>query len=177
MEHKRVTLFAGHYGSGTTNIAVNYALLLSARGVLDARALAFEGGSVCGLAMRNTLAGSSLTLTRYDYNVVCVNSSTITLTLPTMQLYDDGHVIRIRQMNTATVKVQASSCYTYNGTSTRYSAPLIQFSSGENITPGNALTSAGQGYAIELVWVRDITKTIGSTTYYGSWVMYRLSNI
>lgn len=32
MEHKRVTLFAGHYGSGKTNIAVNYALLLSREG-------------------------------------------------------------------------------------------------------------------------------------------------
>jgi len=32
MEHKRVTLFAGHYGSGKTNIAVNYALLLAAEG-------------------------------------------------------------------------------------------------------------------------------------------------
>jgi len=29
MEHKRVTLFAGHYGSGKTNIAVNYALALA----------------------------------------------------------------------------------------------------------------------------------------------------
>ena len=29
MEHKRVTLFAGHYGSGKTNIAVNYAMLLA----------------------------------------------------------------------------------------------------------------------------------------------------
>ena len=28
MEHKRVTLFAGHYGSGKTNIAVNYAFYL-----------------------------------------------------------------------------------------------------------------------------------------------------
>lgn len=28
MENKRVTLFAGHYGSGKTNIAVNYALRL-----------------------------------------------------------------------------------------------------------------------------------------------------
>lgn len=28
MEHKRLTLFAGHYGSGKTNIAVNYALYL-----------------------------------------------------------------------------------------------------------------------------------------------------
>ena len=32
MEHKRVTLFAGHYGSGKTNIAVNYALLLAKEG-------------------------------------------------------------------------------------------------------------------------------------------------
>ena len=32
MEHKRVTLFAGHYGSGKTNIAVYYALLLAGEG-------------------------------------------------------------------------------------------------------------------------------------------------
>lgn len=32
MEHKRLTLFAGHYGSGKTNIAVNYALLLAKQG-------------------------------------------------------------------------------------------------------------------------------------------------
>ena len=36
MEHKRLTLFAGHYGSGKTNIAVNYAI-----------ALAKEGKDVC----------------------------------------------------------------------------------------------------------------------------------
>ncbi len=32
MEHKRVTLFAGHYGSGKTNVAVNYALRLAGEG-------------------------------------------------------------------------------------------------------------------------------------------------
>ena len=32
MEHKRLTLFAGHYGSGKTNIAVNYALYLAGEG-------------------------------------------------------------------------------------------------------------------------------------------------
>jgi len=36
MEHNRLTLFAGHYGSGKTNIAVNYAI-----------ALAEEGKKVC----------------------------------------------------------------------------------------------------------------------------------
>ena len=32
MNHKRLTLFAGHYGSGKTNIAVNYALHLAGQG-------------------------------------------------------------------------------------------------------------------------------------------------
>jgi len=32
MEHKRLTLFMGHYGSGKTNIAVNYAKLLAKEG-------------------------------------------------------------------------------------------------------------------------------------------------
>ena len=32
MEHKRLTLFAGHYGSGKTNLAVNYAIALAAEG-------------------------------------------------------------------------------------------------------------------------------------------------
>ena len=32
MEHNRLTLFAGHYGSGKTNIAVNYAIALAGEG-------------------------------------------------------------------------------------------------------------------------------------------------
>ena len=32
MDSKRLTLFAGHYGSGKTNIAVNYALRLADEG-------------------------------------------------------------------------------------------------------------------------------------------------
>ena len=32
MEHRRLTLFAGHYGSGKTNIAVNYAIHLAKEG-------------------------------------------------------------------------------------------------------------------------------------------------
>ena len=32
MNHKRLTLFAGHYGSGKTNIAVNYAMKLAGEG-------------------------------------------------------------------------------------------------------------------------------------------------
>ena len=33
MNHKRLTLFAGHYGSGKTNIALNYALWLRGQGL------------------------------------------------------------------------------------------------------------------------------------------------
>ena len=31
-EHKRITIFVGHYGSGKTNIAINYAKLLKKAG-------------------------------------------------------------------------------------------------------------------------------------------------
>ena len=47
MEHKRLTLFAGHYGSGKTNIAVNYALALAREGVK--RALEFGADFVLGV--------------------------------------------------------------------------------------------------------------------------------
>ena len=33
MENKRVTLFSGHYGSGKTNVALNYAIYLKEKGV------------------------------------------------------------------------------------------------------------------------------------------------
>ena len=33
METKRVTLFSGHYGSGKTNVALNYAIYLKEQGV------------------------------------------------------------------------------------------------------------------------------------------------
>ena len=33
MDYKRLTLFAGHYGSGKTNLALNYALWLKGRGL------------------------------------------------------------------------------------------------------------------------------------------------
>ena len=33
MDYKRLTLFAGHYGSGKTNIALNYARALRAQGL------------------------------------------------------------------------------------------------------------------------------------------------
>ncbi|MBQ6901901.1 MAG: hypothetical protein IJN71_02700, partial [Oscillospiraceae bacterium] len=35
LKHKRVTVFAGHYGSGKTNIAVNYALALAEQGKVN----------------------------------------------------------------------------------------------------------------------------------------------
>ncbi|MBQ3339300.1 MAG: hypothetical protein IJG82_06895, partial [Atopobiaceae bacterium] len=33
MDHKRLTLFAGHYGSGKTNLALNWACWLRAQGL------------------------------------------------------------------------------------------------------------------------------------------------
>lgn len=156
----------------------NYALLVKASGALDNIALEFMGGCVVGFAMHNTTIGvgkTAVTLEREDYNVVCLNSATCTITLPTMNVEDDGHVIRFKRIGDANIKLKMSNCYTRNGFTKRYSTPVIIYDRGSCITGTNTLTTLDSEMdSFELVWVRDISKTINGTTYYGAWIEYKL---
>lgn len=156
----------------------NVALTLMASAAADARALQISGGSVCGFAMHNTVVDASKTLSRDDYNVLCANTGTITLTLPAMQLYDDGHVVRITTLTGNTVRIKVSSCYTYTtGTkwASRYGAPIMVRSTGDNVLPTSYLTVSEKRWGADFVWVRDVQTTINGTTYYGAWVLYSLN--
>lgn len=156
----------------------NVALTLMASAAADARALQISGGSVCGFAMHNTVVDASKTLSRDHYNVLCANTGTITLTLPAMQLYDDGHVVRITTLTGNTVRINVSSCYTYTtGTkwASRYGAPIMVRSTGDNVLPTSYLTVSEKRWGADFVWVRDVQTTINGTTYYGAWVLYSLN--
>lgn len=59
MKHKRVTLFAGHYGSGKTNIAVNYALLLAREGKRAAIAVPVDAMRRLAGKLRATATGTA----------------------------------------------------------------------------------------------------------------------
>lgn len=172
-----VARFENHDETDTWGLGINYAVLASARGTRDNRALQLDGGTVCGMAMRNTIINTgetSKTLTRYDYNVVAINSSDCIVTLPTMQLYDDGHVIRIKRLGTGKVFLKLGYCYTYNGNSSRYTRPCLVYDQNLTLTGTNTLEISSEGDSMELVWVRDLTRVIGSSTYYGMWIQYKI---
>jgi len=157
------------------SLGANYAMLLSAKGGRNNRAIQIDGGDISGFAMKNTILSSGTTLSRMDYNVICINTdSEISVYLPSMNLYDDGHVIRFKRLGSKVVKIYTSYSYTWNGTTSRYTMPCIIYDQNNTITGSNYLPIESAGDSFELVWARDLNRTIGSTTYYGCWIQYKL---
>ncbi len=171
---RAVARFENHDTSDIWGLGTNYGMLLSARGAADNVAMQMDGGSVRGFAMGNTIVSAGTTLARTDYNVIAINTAEAILTLPSMQLYDDGHVIRFKRLGSGALKIRTSYCYTRNGTSSRYTRPVIIYNQNDTITGANTLSVPSECDSFELVWVRDLNRTLGSTTYYGAWVQYKL---
>lgn len=172
-----VARFENHDTTDQWGFAVNYTMLVSAQGGRDNVAIGINGGSIYGMAMKNTIIGTSVTsktLERSDYNVLTINTSECTLTLPTMQLYDDGHVIRIKRLGTGNLKIKLGYCYTWNGTSYRYTRPVMIYNRDSKLTGTNTLELGGVCDSMELVWCRDINYTIDDVAYYGAWIQYKL---
>lgn len=162
-------------------LGINYAVLIAAQGMRDNIAMQIDGGSFSGVAMRNTIVQAGETskkLTRFDYNIICINDNDCILTLPEMRLHDDGHVIRVKRLGKGYVKIALEKCYTYNGLSNRYSLPCLQYGLNKAIVDDDTLALDIAAESMEFVWVRDIVRTIGNRTFYGMWVQYKLpSNI
>lgn len=161
--------------------SINYGLKLLAQNARTNIALTIDGGCVQGFAMRNTFINTgvtSRTLTRNDYNVICNNTGECTITLPSMQLYDDGHVVRIKRLN-GNVLVKTSYCYVIDPETytSKYVRPIIIYSDSQAVTgsSSNNLTMNTKGDGTELVWVRDYIGTVNGTTYYGAWIANKVS--
>ena len=160
----------------------NYGVRISARGTKQDIALAFDGGCVQGFAMKTRIVTSSVTLSRTDYNIVTTNSAAITITLPRMEMYDDGHVLRFKFVGGGTVNIKVQSCVTIARTSGQYasagrvSLPTLVYDEDSSLDAagGAAYQITTAGKAMELVWVRDLNVTRGSTRYYGAWVQYKM---
>ena len=172
-----VARFENHDTTDQWGFAANYAILVSAQGAYDNIAININGGCIAGMAMKNTIISTtttSQTLSRSDYNVVAINTDECTLTLPTMQLYDDGHVIRIKRLGSGALKVKMGYCYTWNGTSYRYTRPIMVYNQNNKLTGTDTLSFGSICDAFELVWCRDINYTVDNVQYYGAWVQYKL---
>ena len=174
---RAVARFENHDTTDQWGFAANYTMLVSAQGGRDNVAIGINGGSIYGMAMKNTIVGTSVTsktLERSDYNVLTINTSECTITLPTMQLYDDGHVIRIKRLGSGNLKIKLGYCYTWNGTSYRYTRPIMIYNQNSKLIGTNTLELGGVCDSMELVWCRDLQYTIDDTVYYGAWIQYKL---
>lgn len=96
------------YGAAATGIMVGLTE------TTDATAIQMTGGCVSGLALKTEIMSSSGTIGRSSNVVLLVNTNTITVTLPTMQICDEGHVVVVRRLTGAQsdskVKIDAGYC-------------------------------------------------------------------
>lgn len=170
---RAVAKFTNLYDGDKSITAVNYGAIIAAQGARTNVAMLIDGGCVQGYAMSNKVISAATSLDRATSNVICLGSAEYTVTLPTMKLHDDGHVIRFKSLSSAAVKIKASSCETVYGAGIRASTPVIIYDRSAYITPGGTVSLASTSDAMELVWVRDVVTTLNGTTYYGAWVQYK----
>ncbi|TCO87467.1 hypothetical protein EV202_13112 [Bacteroides heparinolyticus] len=141
----------------------NYAMIVSARGANDNCAIAILGGYVSRFAEKVEVVTSSRTIDISTTCVLCVNTSDITLTLPTMQKYDNGHVIEIKNLGNNSVTINTGYGYHIDGTQRR---TYIHVDRGSHVT---SLTIGGNGDAMRFVYARDIN----NGSQYGCWAQFK----
>ena len=161
------------WGAGWYLQPPNIGASVRASGTKDSIALDMDGGCVRGLAIKNRVVTADVTLTRQDTYVVCGNTDAITVTLPSMQLDDDGHVIIIKRAGSGGVNVKCQLCQTIGdsgasyGSAARTAMPTILYSGSSTVPADDTAGLSSRGDAWMLVWVRDYNARSGT---YGTWV-------
>ena len=163
-------------GPWTQYFERRYGLYLNTRGAHDNISISLGGGCIGGFAILNKIVTDSISVSTQDSNLVCINSSEITLTLPKMESHHDGHVIFIKKVSDGKVNIKAQECNVINynsGSGPKVSMPVIMLKTGDIVTDGNTFSLDKKGDACTLIWVRDITYTVGgASTYYSMWLCY-----
>jgi len=165
------------YGSGATALLVGVT-----EGSHYPEAICMDGGYVSGFALKTTSVAVSTTLNRSANVVFLTNSAAITVTLPSMQICDEGHVIILRRLtgatNTNKVTIKGGTCE-YLTTSGLQNilhtggATCFHYYDATPKTDSITLDAVSDGYM--LIYTRQFDAyTSGSTTYYGRWVVFKM---
>lgn len=206
---RAVARFENHDTEDFWYMGVNYAMLVSAQGGRENVAIQLNGGSVACLALKTQIIGhdnivqSTAPTSKYitlgrdvgslyvstHFNWKSSSSATsyeskardIYLTLPTMDVYDDGHTIKIKRgsNNSKWVYISPGGSYrmVYNsstGTYVRtYGTTYIMYDGASYATTSDKLGIESEGDAMELVYHRDLQITINNVTYYGCWIQHK----
>lgn len=160
--------FENHDTQDMWGLGANYGMIVSAQGSQTANiAIAMEGGCISGLGYRVQVVSSSCTINRSTAVVACINTAEITITLPTMEVYDDGHVVKVKNVNGAKVVIKPG--YSYHGLNHTYRQSYIHADKGTHYTNTNPDDLEANGDATEYVYVRDID----NGTQYGCWIQFK----
>lgn len=206
---RAVARFENHDEEDFWYMGANYAMLVSAQGGRENVAIQFNGGSLSCLAIKTQIIGhdnvvqSTAPTTKYvtlDRNVASVYVSTqfnwkasssetsytsktrnVYLTLPTMDVYDDGHVIKIKRGSNdgSWVYISPGGSYrmVYNSSTGKYvrtyGTSYIMYNNASYGTTSNKLGIESEGDAMEFVYHRDLQIKIDNVTYYGCWIQYK----
>lgn len=206
---RAVARFENHDTEDFWYMGANYAMLVSAQGGRENVAIQLNGGSVACLALKTQIIGhdnivqSTAPTSKYitlgrdvgslyvstHFNWKSSSSATsyeskardIYLTLPTMDVYDDGHTIKIKRgsNNSKWVYISPGGSYrmVYNsstGTYVRtYGTTYIMYDGASYATTSDKLGIESEGDAMELVYHRDLQITINNITYYGCWIQHK----
>lgn len=164
------------FENGESNpYGLNIGAYISATGAKDNIALHLAGGCISGLAMRNQIiTGTTATyIQRGINNIVAMGNGTLQVYLPQLKSCDDGYVLRVQSLkDSGSIRLLTQNCETLSGTS---KSAIICYVDGKytTVTTGYFDLSA-PGYAMELVWFRDMTVTTSYGTYNGVWLQYKM---
>jgi len=158
----------------------NVAISAGAQNSYENYAINLTGGWTAGLCLKTQVVSSTTTLTRGAHVIACTNTAEITITLPTMQTYDDGYVLYIKNLNGSKVNIKPSQSYHYStigaySTTVNLYGSYIHYDQGSVARYGKSETVAceSNGDAFMLVYVRDVTLTKDSVTYKGAWIQFK----
>ncbi len=157
-----------HYAGGT-----NHAMYISARGANNNVAINMAGGCISGMAVKTGSYSSSGTISKDMVSVITQNESEIVLTLPTMETYDDGHVIKLKRLSSGSVKLKAGYSYHMINDIKSLKNSFIFYDDGAIVGGYDPLTIKSKSDAMELVYHRDVDVIHDGVRYYGCWVQYK----
>lgn len=136
------------------------------------KAILVDGGSIAGLALETLTNSIDTTLDKYINHFVYQGTGEVTVTLPRLNFYDNGHVVIIKAI-TGTVHVKPQYCYPYPDNQHSYSMQGIVYENNKVIASYQT-RDLEKGQGAMYVWVKDLKVNPGtSTTYQGSWIEYK----
>lgn len=165
---------SNHWGLGT-----NYALLVSAKNADENEAIHIGGGCISRLAVKTQTISSNGSINAGTGSVAFVNSGEITTRLPDVFHYDDGHVVKLKNMNGSVVKicpgtserqVRPSSLYWYSkgfsGSANYYDSSSYKATILSNKNPRKIEVDLLEGYTLSVQQWRtnDEGKTLSTLT-------------